>query len=27
MFTAAAIACWILAAALKLTVPYFRKLP
>jgi Ca-activated chloride channel homolog len=27
MFTAAAIGCWILAAALKLTVPYFRKLP
>ena len=27
MFTSAAIGCWILAVALKLTVPYFRKLP
>jgi Ca-activated chloride channel family protein len=27
MFTAAALACWILAAALKLTVPYFQKIP
>ena len=27
MFTSIAIACWTLAALLKLTVPYFRKLP
>lgn len=27
MFTAAALACWLMAAALKLTLPYFQKLP
>jgi Ca-activated chloride channel family protein len=27
MFTAAALACWVTAAALKLAVPYFQKLP
>jgi hypothetical protein len=27
MFTQAALACWVLAAALKLTIPYFQKLP
>ncbi len=27
MFTIVALLCWLIAAALKLTVPYFRKLP
>jgi Ca-activated chloride channel family protein len=27
MFTTAALLCWVLAAMLKLTVPYFQKLP
>jgi hypothetical protein len=27
MFTGAALACWVLAVALKLTVPYFQKIP
>jgi Ca-activated chloride channel homolog len=27
MFTAVALACWVLAGALKLTLPYFQRLP